>query len=171
MSIGLERNPSLPDLNSWSLERIPGGLRREFEIPDIGTQAQAEAGADWHHNNIVRRERRHAETTNEVGRAVDAAEAIEDRLGPRQVVDQHHGARAVGAGVEPDARSLPEHAHVTGISCVQRAVAIAQAAKSESPAIVYITVPPDDIRVSGASIHDGNKTDTRTMVATQRVRR
>jgi hypothetical protein len=42
-------------------------------------------------------------------------------------------------------------------------------AKSESAAIVYTTVPPDDIRVSGAGNHDGNKTDTRSIVATQRV--
>jgi hypothetical protein len=43
----------------------------------------------------------------------------------RQVVDQHHRPRTVSAGVEPDARSFPEHAHVTSISCIERAVAIA----------------------------------------------
>src|SRR5262249_2847249 len=40
-----------------------------------------------------------------------------------------------------------------------------------SPTTVYIASLPDDIRVIGASNHDGNKTDTRSVVATQRIRR
>src|SRR5262249_32369612 len=77
---------------------------------------------------MVCRKRRHAETANEISRAVDAAEAIENCSDLRQVVDQHHRPRTVSAGIEPDARPLPEHAHVTGISCIKRAVAIAEAA-------------------------------------------
>ena len=49
-------------------------------------------------------------------------------VGPRQVVDQHHGARAVGAGIEAERRPLPEHAQIAGILGVERAVAVAQAA-------------------------------------------
>src|SRR6516225_9924850 len=64
---------------------------------------------------------------NEVGRAVDAAEAIENRSGLRQVVDQHHGSRAISAGIKADARPLPEHAQISCISCIQHAVAIAEA--------------------------------------------
>src|SRR5262249_2616048 len=40
-----------------------------------------------------------------------------------------------------------------------------------SPTTVYIASLPDDIRVIGASNDDGNKTDTRSVVATQRIRR
>src|SRR5215467_4499870 len=76
---------------------------------------------------MVCRKRRHAETANEVGRAGNAAEAIENRSDLRQVVDEHHGPRTVSASIETDAWPLPEHAHITGISCIERAVAIAQA--------------------------------------------
>src|SRR6516225_752673 len=64
---------------------------------------------------------------NEVGRAVDAAEAIENRSGLRQVVDQHHGSRAISAGIKADARPLPEHAQISCISRIKRTVAIAEA--------------------------------------------
>ena len=46
----------------------------------------------------------------------------------RQIVDQHHGAGAVGAGIEAERRPLPEHPHIAGILGVERAVAVAQAA-------------------------------------------
>src|SRR5215472_5859644 len=61
-------------------------------------------------------------------RSVDAAEATENRSGLRQAVNKHHRPCTVSSEVKPEARSFPEHAHVTGISRIKRAVAIAQAA-------------------------------------------
>src|SRR5713101_7917574 len=71
---------------------------------------------------------RHAETANEISGSVDAAETIKNRSSLRQAVNKHHRPCTVSSEVKPEARSLPEHAHVTGISCIKRAVAIAQAA-------------------------------------------
>jgi hypothetical protein len=70
----------------------------------------------------------HAKTANEISRSVDTAEAIENRSSLRQAVDKHHRPCTVSSEVKPEARSFSEHAHLTGISCVKRAVAIAQAA-------------------------------------------
>ena len=71
---------------------------------------------------------RHAETANEISRSVDATEAIKNRSGLRQAVDKHHRPCAVSSEIKPEARSFPEHAHVTRISCIKRAVAVAQTA-------------------------------------------
>src|ERR1700733_2093708 len=109
-------------------KRIPSGTVGEFEVAEIGTKPKTDAGTDRHHGDMVGYQRRHAETANKIGRSVDAAEAVEDRLGPRQVIDQHHGARAVGAGIEADAGPLPKHAQIAGVLCIKRAVAVAQAA-------------------------------------------
>jgi hypothetical protein len=49
---------------SARLKRIPGGLRREFEIPDIRAQAQADTGTDWHHHDVVGRQGCHAKPTD-----------------------------------------------------------------------------------------------------------
>src|SRR5262249_22614261 len=78
--------------------------------------------------DVVGHQRGHAEAANEIGGAVDAAEPLENRIGTGQVVDQHHGASTIRAGVEADARSLPEYAQVAGILSVKRAVAITQTA-------------------------------------------
>ncbi len=52
-------------------ERIPGRARREFQITDIGTQSQPDAGADWNQHNAAGGERGHAEAADEIGRAID----------------------------------------------------------------------------------------------------
>src|SRR5215475_9787378 len=109
----------------FASERVPGRARRIFEIADIGAEPQANAGTDRHQHDIVGGQRRHAEAADDVGRAVDADEALIDRLRRGQVVDQRHGARAVAAPVEADRRALPEDAQVTGILGVERAFAIA----------------------------------------------
>src|SRR4029077_9752289 len=70
----------------------------------------------------------HAKTANEIRRSVDAAEAIENRSSLRQAVNKHQRPCTVGSEVKPEARSFPKHAHGTRISCIERAVAIAQAA-------------------------------------------
>src|SRR3974377_1483783 len=45
---------------------------------------------------------------------------------------QHHRPSTVGPKVKPQARSFPEHANVTGISRIKRAVAIPQAANKSA---------------------------------------
>ena len=39
---------------SFGSEGIPGGARREFEIPEIGTEAEPDARADRYDHDIVR---------------------------------------------------------------------------------------------------------------------
>src|SRR5262245_18643422 len=85
-------------------ERIPGRGRRELDIADIGPETQPDAGADWNHDDPVRRERRHSEAADEIGRAVDAGKALIDRAGGGQAVDEHHRARALAAEVPTERR-------------------------------------------------------------------
>ena len=65
---------------------------------------------------------------------------------PRQVIDQHHGARAIGSGIETERRALPEHAQIAGILGVERAVAVAQAADEGAAGFlaqnVAVRLPP-----------------------------
>jgi DNA-binding transcriptional LysR family regulator len=68
-------------------ERIPGRPRCEFEVADIGTEPQADARADRYDNDIAGAERGHAKAANDISRAVDAGEALIDRLGRRKIVD------------------------------------------------------------------------------------
>src|SRR5713101_2874516 len=107
-------------------ERVPGRRRRELEIADIGAEPEADAGTDWNHHHIIRRQRRHSEPADEIGRTVDADETLVDRFGGRQAVDQHHGAGALAAEIETDRRTLPEDPQVAGILGIERAFAIAQ---------------------------------------------
>ena len=74
------------------------------------------------------RQRGHAQAADKISRAGDAAEPLINRLGARQIVDQHHGAGAVGAGIEAERRPLPVDAYVAGILGIERAVAITQTA-------------------------------------------
>src|SRR6266852_6437839 len=108
-------------------ERVPGRARGELEVADIGAEPQSHAGADRNHHDIARGQRGHSEPADEIGRAVDADETLVDRLGGRQAVDQHHGARALAAEIEPDRGTLPEHPQVAGILGVEHAVAVADA--------------------------------------------
>src|SRR5262245_9694290 len=109
-----------------SSERVPSRRGREFQVAHIGAEPQAHAGANRHHHDIVRCERRHAEAANEIGRAVDAPKTLVDRVGARQIVDQHHGARAFAAQVEAERGALPVDAQVAGVARVERAFAVAQ---------------------------------------------
>src|SRR3974390_1725784 len=85
---------------------------------------------------IVSGKCRHTETANKVSRSGDTAEAIENRSSLRQAVDKHHRPCTVSSEVKSEAGPLPEHARVTGISRVERAVAIAQPA-DESAARLF----------------------------------
>src|SRR6516162_4762419 len=98
-------------------ERVPGRAFSEFEISKIGSEPQSQSGTDRHHDRmaISGRERRHPETTDEIGRARNTEEAVENRPRLRQVVDQHHGARTVRPIIEAKRGPLPEYTHVTGI--------------------------------------------------------
>ena len=52
-------------------ERVPGRAFREFEISKIGSEPQSKSRTDRHHDHMAirGRERRHAETADEIGRA------------------------------------------------------------------------------------------------------
>src|SRR5215471_19336708 len=107
-------------------ERVPGGRWRELQVADIGAESEAYARTNRHHDNIVRRQRGHAEPPDEIGRAIDAPEALIDRVGARQIVNEHHGAGAFAASVEANRRALPEHAQIASVAGIERALAIAQ---------------------------------------------
>src|SRR5262245_52783044 len=107
-----------------ALERGPGRLRREFEVADVGAEPKAQPGADRYHYDVIGGQRRHAEAADEVGRAVDAEKALVDGMGRRQLVDEHHGARAFAAEIPPDRGSLPEHFQIAGVLGVEHALAI-----------------------------------------------
>src|ERR1700733_11949861 len=107
-------------------ERVPGRALRKFEIADIGAEPQADAGADRNQHDVVGGERGHAEAADDIGRTVDAGEALVDRVGGRQVVDQRHGARAVAAPVEADRWPLPVDPQVAGVLGVKRSLAVAE---------------------------------------------
>ncbi|SOR30787.1 protein of unknown function [Methylorubrum extorquens] len=109
-------------------ERVPSRAAGEFQIADIDAEPGADAGADRHHDDAAVGHRRHAEAADEVGRAVDAAEAAVEVAHGGQVVDEHHGARAVAADIEAERRPLPVDPALPGIAGIERALAEAQAA-------------------------------------------
>src|SRR6516165_6493145 len=117
---------------SDALERVPRWAIGELEIAHIGAEAQAQTRAYRDDGDVVGNERGHAEPADEISGPIDAAETLEDRVGAGQVINQHHRARAVRAGIKADARSLPEYAQIPGVLGVERAVAITQAADKGS---------------------------------------
>src|SRR5882724_6609787 len=119
-------------LQAWEIrnpvrsERVPGRARGIFEIADIGAKAQAETGADRHQDDAVGSQRGHPEAANDIGRAIDAAKALVDRIGCGEIVDKRHGTRAVAAPVEADRRPLPVDPQIAGILGIERAFAVSQ---------------------------------------------
>src|ERR1051326_4967509 len=107
-----------------TLERVPGRPVGEFEIADFRAEPHADAGADGNEHDAVCRQHRHAETAHEIGRAVNAGEVLIDRGGGRQVIDQHHGARAFPAHVPAERGPLPEHLQVARVLRVEDAFAV-----------------------------------------------
>src|ERR1043166_1870162 len=105
-------------------ERVPGRPVGEFEIADIRAQPHADARADGNEHDAVCRQHRHAEAAHEISRAVDAGEVLIDRGSGRQVVNQHHGARAFAAHVPAERGALPEYLQVASILCVEDAFAV-----------------------------------------------
>src|SRR5207244_8767050 len=113
-------------IERYGSERVPGRSRRELEIADIGAQAQADAGANRNHDDAVRRQRGHSEAADEIGRTVDAGEALVDGPGGGQAVDEHHSARALAAEIPAHGRALPEHPQVAGVLGVENSLAVTQ---------------------------------------------
>src|SRR5579871_1512400 len=105
-------------------ERVPGRLRGELQIADIGPEPQANAGANGHQHHAVPRKGGGAEAANEIGGAGNADKALKDRIDAGHVVDQDHSARAVAAEVEAERRALPIDLQVAGITRIEGAFAI-----------------------------------------------
>jgi hypothetical protein len=122
-------------------ERIPGRLRREFQISNIGPQPQSNTRSDWDQDNIICGQRCHPEAADKIGRSADAPESLIDRLGRRQAVDQHHSLRAVTTEIPSERRPLSEHLEIAGILGVEHSLAVAQAAKKGPPASSPSTYP------------------------------
>src|ERR1700732_4897004 len=111
-----------------SSEWIPGRALSEFQIADVEPQTRADPGADRNHINIVVDERRHAKAADEIGRAINPAEAAKDRARRGQIIDKHHGAIAVRSGIETKRGALPKNLQIAGVARIHHALAIAQAA-------------------------------------------
>ncbi len=90
-------------------ERIPGRGFREFQIADVEPQTRADPGADRNHKNVVVDERCHAKAADKIGRAIDATEPAKDRARRGQIIDKHHGAIAIGSGIEAQRWALPKN--------------------------------------------------------------
>src|SRR6516164_2607837 len=80
-AIGAHRNRSVWVSPRSGSERIPGRVRGELEVAEVGAKPQTHARADWHQHDIVGGQCRHAEATDEICRTVDAAETVENRRG------------------------------------------------------------------------------------------
>src|SRR4026209_1570846 len=145
-------------VNVAESEGIPRRLRRKFQIADVGAKAQSDTGPDRHNDDVAGGERRHAETTYEIRGAVDAGETLIDRSGRRQVIDEHHRARAFAAIVEADRRAFPEHAAVARILCVKLAVAVAQANDNGAAAFLTENVTIGLAPAAEGRFHDLGKT-------------
>src|SRR5258708_15988400 len=59
------------DPKTEASERVPGRVRGELEIPDVGAQPQPDTRSHRPHHDIVRGHRRHAEPADEIARTVD----------------------------------------------------------------------------------------------------
>src|SRR6185437_903867 len=108
-------------------ERIPGRPLGEFEIVEIDAQAPAQSGADGNHDDALGAQGGEAQAADKIGRPVEPAKAVENRSRIRQIVNQHHGPVAVGAGVEADRRALPIDSLAAGVAGEHFAFAVSQA--------------------------------------------
>src|ERR1700682_2129855 len=88
-------------------ERVPGRLRRELQITDIGAQPEADAGADRNQHHAVPGQCGRAEAADEIGGPRNADETLKDPVHPWQAVDQDHGACPVAAEIEAERGALP----------------------------------------------------------------
>src|SRR5262249_15009896 len=70
---------SRPGIGRPPSERVPGCRGRELEIADIGAEPEAPPGADRNDDDVVCRQRGHAEPADEVSGAVDSREALVHR--------------------------------------------------------------------------------------------
>src|SRR6516165_4058242 len=135
-------------------ERVPGRRRREFEIADIGAETNSDPGADRDYDDIVHRQRRHSQAADEIGRAVDAGKTLVDRIGGRQVVDQHHRARAFAAEVEAERRPLPKDPEVAGVLGVEDAFAVTQSGDHGAAGFLSQHVAVGESKLAPRLLHD-----------------
>ena len=107
-------------------KRVPGGSPGVFEVADVGAEAQPHAGPDRGDDDRTALQERQADAADQIGRAIDAAEALMDLLGVAQVVDEDHHLGAFGACIPADRRPLPVDAVGAGVLGVEGALAVAQ---------------------------------------------
>src|SRR5438445_4206574 len=135
-------------------ERVAGRRRREFEIADIGAETNSDPGADRDYDDIVHRQRRHSQAADEVGRAVDACKTLVDRIGGRQIVDQHHRARAFAAEVEAERRPLPKDPEIAGVLGVEDAFAVTQPGDHRAAGFLSQHVALGQSELASRLLHD-----------------
>ncbi|KAI95415.1 hypothetical protein T281_05565 [Rhodomicrobium udaipurense JA643] len=119
-----------------SLERVPGRRRRVFEITDIGPKTQPQAGANGRENDILVLLKGYTDAAHEIGRTVDASEALENLRWICKVVDERERFRARRAEIVADRRTLPVHFLCRIHFCVKRAFSVPQA-RDDRPARVF----------------------------------
>src|SRR6516165_12836626 len=120
-SVGREGDsPPLPARLKW----VPRRGGREFQISDIGAEAEPDARANGHHDNIIERQSRHPQSPHEIRRPVYADKTLIDRVRSGKAVDQHHGARPIAAEIEAKRWALPIDPQVARILGVQDALPI-----------------------------------------------
>src|SRR5262249_10645431 len=113
---------------------------------DRGRGPDPPPGADRKAEEVVCGGGGQAEPADEISGAVDSREALVHRPGAWQVVDQHHGAGALAAGVETDGRTLPIDPQVSGILGIEHPLAVTQSRDKSAarflPEDVTIGEPP-----------------------------
>src|SRR6185295_8171951 len=97
------------------------------QVADVGAQAEADAGPDGGERHAAGLLIVHAQAADEIGRALDAREALEDRHRVVQVVAEREDPAGVAAEVPADRRALPEHLHRLATLHVEQAAAVAGA--------------------------------------------
>src|SRR6185295_16611521 len=135
-------------------EGIPSRVRRKLEITDVGAKPQADTGADRHDDDVTGTQCRHAEAADEIGGAVDAAEALIDSARRRQVIDEHHCTGTFAAIVKADRWAFPEHAPVARVLGVKLAIAVAQTDHESAAALLAENVTVGLAPAADGSFHD-----------------
>src|SRR5262245_60080465 len=108
----------------------------ELEVPEIDAEPGPDARNDRHDIDAAAGKDRHSEAGDDIGRSVDPEIALIEGIDRRQVVDQHHGAVALGAEIDAEGRPLPVNPVLAGVFGVEHALAIAHAADYRPAALL-----------------------------------
>ena len=111
-----------------SSEGIPGRLVGVFQIANIGAEPRADAGANRRELQLLVRLKVDSHAADQISRALDAGEMVEDLRRRIDVVDQDQSPRAIAADVKSQRRSLPIDLLLGAVLQIKRALAIAQSA-------------------------------------------